>query len=395
MAMYRCAACGSSHVVVDTKKEGFSVSKAVAGTVLFGSVGAVMGVNGKEQLYYHCADCGQTLRYPMSDFIKTSIENHLDDSENNLFLLEQEKKKYPNIEWCANSTFVPQKDKQIVTKNENELADAVWEFYLKTQIPYISIRTIGKEVLRDDSAKICRVLEILENRGVLMIEKNGEAHYCIFCSNVDEIKNNLYAIQNRTENEKSAAVAVRLACRRELVDAKIIKKHPLLLTGVKYEILKAGVLGALKGDLRKTIGDLQVTSAICAEYSKQHLSVNLKQMVDEGLIERSIEKDKTYYSLIGATIRNKEKERQRILEEENKRIAEEKERQRLLEEAQKHNKKLNEQISILQKERNEQETIVSRNAMKFFGAGAQAKKAASKRIAEIDAEISDLRSCMK
>ena len=81
MALYRCAACGSSHVVGDTKKEEFSVSKAVFGTALFGSLGALMGVKGKAQMYYHCADCGQVLSYPMSQTQKWTIDYALEHKE--------------------------------------------------------------------------------------------------------------------------------------------------------------------------------------------------------------------------------------------------------------------------------------------------------------------------
>ena len=44
MSMYRCAVCGSTHVISDIKKEGYSVSKGFLGTALLGSSRAVMGI---------------------------------------------------------------------------------------------------------------------------------------------------------------------------------------------------------------------------------------------------------------------------------------------------------------------------------------------------------------
>ena len=46
MSLYRCAVCGSPNVVKIEKNDGFSYSKALAGTVVFGTVGAVAGFFG-------------------------------------------------------------------------------------------------------------------------------------------------------------------------------------------------------------------------------------------------------------------------------------------------------------------------------------------------------------
>ena len=95
----RCASCGSGKVSVDTKSEGFSVGKAVVGTALFGTVGAVMGVNGKQKKYYHCADCGMTLSYSLPTKISCDIDLCILRPEENIVSLEVYKKTYPNIEW--------------------------------------------------------------------------------------------------------------------------------------------------------------------------------------------------------------------------------------------------------------------------------------------------------
>ena len=52
MSLYRCAVCGSPNVVKIEKNDGFSYSKALAGTAVFGTVGAVAGINGKKTYAY-------------------------------------------------------------------------------------------------------------------------------------------------------------------------------------------------------------------------------------------------------------------------------------------------------------------------------------------------------
>ena len=74
MSMYRCAACGSPNVVTDTQKEGYSYTKGVIGTAVFGIGGAVAGINGKTVTVYKCPDCGLTLNYSMPFEIKTLID---------------------------------------------------------------------------------------------------------------------------------------------------------------------------------------------------------------------------------------------------------------------------------------------------------------------------------
>lgn len=74
MSLYRCAVCGSPNVVKIEKNDGFSYSKALAGTVVFGTVGAVAGINGKKTYAYSCPDCGTTLPQPMDSVTKEKID---------------------------------------------------------------------------------------------------------------------------------------------------------------------------------------------------------------------------------------------------------------------------------------------------------------------------------
>ena len=79
MSLYRCGICGSSNVVLTTKNEGYSVAKGILGTALFGTGGAVMGVNGKKSTCYHCNGCGRDLNSVMPEFIKNTLDNYLKD----------------------------------------------------------------------------------------------------------------------------------------------------------------------------------------------------------------------------------------------------------------------------------------------------------------------------
>jgi hypothetical protein len=99
MSLYRCAVCGSSKVTVESRQEGYNKKKGVIGTVLFGTAGAIAGVNGNVVNYYHCAECGHTLNKPMSNVEKDAIDSYLKNPSIYKNLLNKYKKQYPNIEW--------------------------------------------------------------------------------------------------------------------------------------------------------------------------------------------------------------------------------------------------------------------------------------------------------
>lgn len=177
MSMYRCAACGSSNVAADTKMEGFSVGKGIAGTALFGSAGAVMGINGKSKLYYHCAVCGQTLTYTMPVVIKNAIDSYLNDPQSNIEMLEWEKKNYPNIEWKPEK----EKNKEEAPISEDmeieEIAEKIWNYYQKTKIPYISEAVLRESVCgRWYEPKWWDAVGLLEKRGLVTTEDEIANH---------------------------------------------------------------------------------------------------------------------------------------------------------------------------------------------------------------------------
>ncbi len=74
MSSYRCAICGSPNVTKVEQNDGFSYGKALVGTAVFGTIGAVAGINGKKKYVFSCPDCGNVLPTPMDDFTKDKID---------------------------------------------------------------------------------------------------------------------------------------------------------------------------------------------------------------------------------------------------------------------------------------------------------------------------------
>ena len=127
MSLYRCAVCGSSRVVPETKQEGYNKSKGILGMALFGLGGAVAGTSGNSVVYYHCADCGHTLNRCMSEIDKKFLEQYLLKPTDNVSImrLKEYKKQYPNIEWEEpikekNNTEILMQDKYEKHKKEHK-----------------------------------------------------------------------------------------------------------------------------------------------------------------------------------------------------------------------------------------------------------------------------------
>lgn len=108
MAIFRCAACGSQNVSIDTQAAGikYDFVKGAVGTVLLGAGGAAAGITNNEERVYKCAECGITLTYPMPEDLKRTIDEGvaLAESRNHLSILgvpvtwTELKKIYKNIE---------------------------------------------------------------------------------------------------------------------------------------------------------------------------------------------------------------------------------------------------------------------------------------------------------
>lgn len=76
MGLYRCAACGSPNVMIDTQAGGikYNYLKGAVGTVLLGVGGAAAGIGSQQQTVYKCPDCGMVLTYPMSEALADLID---------------------------------------------------------------------------------------------------------------------------------------------------------------------------------------------------------------------------------------------------------------------------------------------------------------------------------
>lgn len=108
-----------------------------------------MGVNGKSQVYYHCAACGQTLSYAMTASQKERIDQYLGNPELYGSLLEAMKDQYPNIEWDSK-----QVDVNGIVHSSDELtgktaAEKIWNYYLQTKISYIKQDELFESVFKD------------------------------------------------------------------------------------------------------------------------------------------------------------------------------------------------------------------------------------------------------
>ena len=61
MANYQCPKCKSDNF--DMRTESFSKAKAIFGAVLWGNIGIMNGVNGKDVKHCTCTSCGTKWRF--------------------------------------------------------------------------------------------------------------------------------------------------------------------------------------------------------------------------------------------------------------------------------------------------------------------------------------------
>lgn len=76
MSLYRCAACGSPNVKIDTQAAGvgYNYVKGAVGTVVLGVGGAAAGIESKQQQVFKCPDCGMTMTYSMPEEVKSIVD---------------------------------------------------------------------------------------------------------------------------------------------------------------------------------------------------------------------------------------------------------------------------------------------------------------------------------
>ena len=100
--IYWCAACGNPDIIIESAKEGYSISKGLVGAAILGSAGAAAGFDGKDVNVYYCPKCGARLRNPMADYEVNDILNLLKSPDIYRNMLEAKRKRYPNMMWPKN-----------------------------------------------------------------------------------------------------------------------------------------------------------------------------------------------------------------------------------------------------------------------------------------------------
>ena len=100
MATTRCEHCGSKKININTSIDSsYSIKKGLLGSLIFGQMGAVMGIGGKKKEIksYHCQDCGWQSSKPMDNTESFCIDIAI--SSDNKESCKRYKEKYKNIEW--------------------------------------------------------------------------------------------------------------------------------------------------------------------------------------------------------------------------------------------------------------------------------------------------------
>ena len=162
---FRCPWCGSSAVSTETKKEGYDIKKGLIGTALFGTGGAVMGINMNEKKYNYCQMCRKTFTQCMPVATIKDIERLLRDSNGDHPLLKMYKNHYPNFE-MDNVINTNNSSVNINELNAEELADTLYEYCKKNQIKEIKKSDLEKRIAGEWLINGFDALDILEERGV-------------------------------------------------------------------------------------------------------------------------------------------------------------------------------------------------------------------------------------
>lgn len=180
MSLYRCAVCGSPNVVKIEKNDGFSYSKALAGTAVFGTVGAVAGINGKKSYAYSCPDCGRTMLQPMDSVTKEKIDLVMTNPDALVPVL------YPNI-YSEYPYLYMQREKQ----QELESAQRI-EKYASCPIDYSNPLNISA----DDFIKAQNALKEACSQLIKCLDKPSSIKKtCDGIQNINVISNGLHSLK--------------------------------------------------------------------------------------------------------------------------------------------------------------------------------------------------------
>ena len=294
MSIYRCAVCGSSRVVPETKQEGYNKKQGILGMALFGLGGAVAGASGNTVVYYHCPACGHTLNRCMPDFEKNNIDKYLLDpnDETNKSMLRMEKKQYPNIEWEEpikeenNSVGISIRDKQSCTyeehKQKSEKISPEFEKFLQLEKATEEQQQFLKELQQRQEE------EQQESEKYLRRQKAIEEH-----------QQRLKELQQKTEEQRQKAIVEHEQKRKEL-HQKMEELRPKIDEHQKRQkAIMMAILNALyKAEKPCTLPEMQNIEESCKEYSVHQLAATVRHLLSINIVERFEENKKVYYRVI-------------------------------------------------------------------------------------------------
>lgn len=80
-----CPKCNSQHITTVAQSQGFSKVKGISGMLLFGGIGLLAGLPGKDKIKISCSECGYlfdagtAVKIPISEKAKTEMESKIMD----------------------------------------------------------------------------------------------------------------------------------------------------------------------------------------------------------------------------------------------------------------------------------------------------------------------------
>lgn len=306
MSLYRCAMCGSTKIVLETKQEGYNKKKGIWGAVLFGGIGALAGTSGNTVTYYHCGDCGAVLNRTMLPFEKESIERCLASPDTFESSLKSYKEQYKNIEW--------EEKKEVIKSNEGDSSlieqdeDCIIQYMKKKGIP----------VRHDELAKQVQgtpyfAIKTLQERGVLKCEKIGEDLFYILVTDIEEMKE-LASKELATKKARQCAHNIDVA-----IIEKMLSEHEFMTCEEFYEYLKEN------NYLTENVVEAEENNLFSKEWFSEMCFINDKK---KSLLRRGFKKGNwgwsdSYILENGMFRRKTEEEIAKEEKEENRKIQEE------------------------------------------------------------------------
>lgn len=266
----RCAVCGSKRVSKEIKKEGYNTKKGIIGSILFGTSGAIIGgSSGKENIYYHCADCGHVLNQPMDSTTQMKISTHLQHPEIFESELKKEKERYPNIEWTQQES---------LKKTEEEL---IIETMLELGRPVTVKDIVEHNPLLNSHQKVISILIEMRHKNQIRREEIGSQVYFSLIRGEDD------NVERSSSKQKEPSRTVE-----NLNTEDKNKKRKEVVLETLEDIGKATTIEEIQSHKNILLADDTLFSC------PQIVSAILTQLKEENKVKREQIGPKAYYSLI-------------------------------------------------------------------------------------------------